>query len=64
MVAFVNQETYEMLPPEVRALLVPLGPVQLKGRDRLVEVYALPRGAVLPTPPVHLLKQSQVEEVL
>jgi len=64
MIAFVNQETYEMLPAEVRVLLVPLGPVQLKGRDRLVEVYALPRSAALPTPPMHLLRQAQVEEVL
>ena len=64
MVAFVNQETYELLPAELRSLLVPLGPVQLKGRDRLVEVYALPRGVAMPAPPAHLLKQAQAEEIL
>ncbi len=62
MAAFVNQTTYDLLPPALRAALVPLGAQRLKGRDRSVEVYALPALADLPPPGDHLLRTE--EEVL
>lgn len=62
MAAFVNQTTYDLLPPALRAALVPLGAQRLKGRDRSVEVYALPAMAELPAPGEHLLRTE--EEVL
>ena len=55
----VNQQTRELLPDELGSLLMPLGARQVKGRDRSVEVYALPRDAELPAPPSHLLRAEE-----
>lgn len=62
MVTFANAATHELLPPHLRELLQPMGERQLKGRDRSVQAYALPRDAQLPPPPAHLMRV--VEEVL
>ncbi|AKJ28109.1 adenylate/guanylate cyclase domain-containing protein [Caldimonas brevitalea] len=62
MAALANPATFALLPPALQALLRPLGAQYLKGRDRSVEVYALPRDAALPPPPAHLMKAE--EEVL
>lgn len=55
----VNRQTRELLPDGLGSLLVPLGARQVKGRDRSVEVYALPREAELPAPASHLLRAEE-----
>ncbi|MCW7539145.1 HAMP domain-containing protein [Aquabacterium sp. A7-Y] len=62
MAAFANPATRELLPADLQALLTPMGERYLKGRDRSVDVYALPREAELPPPPAHLMRAE--EEVL